>query len=99
MGRRFLLIALILAVPLVLPGTGSAENPVRWSAPLNAYPHPWAPTTPPPQPQGQAAQYPYWGYGYGPAAYQPPSTNYPGAYPSYPQGGFSGNPYMQPYAP
>jgi hypothetical protein len=99
MGRSYLLVALILAVALAFPGWALAQNPVRWSAPLSAYPSPWTPTMPPPTPANQAGQSPYWGYGYSPAAYQPYSGSYPGGYPAYPQGGFSGNPYVQPYAP
>lgn len=67
-----------------------AQEPVKWSAPMNAYPNPWTPTTAPPtQSNPYGYQYPYAAYGYGNAAAQ----YYPGAY----QPQYSGNPYYYYY--
>jgi len=71
--------------------TSEAQDPVKWSAPMNEYPNPWYPTPAPPP-----SQYYPWGYYGGYGGY------YPGYYPGYYQGGYqgyggqqgySGNPY------
>lgn len=96
MRRGFTLIVLVFVVAMAIPGIVCADDPIKWSAPLSAYPNQWTPTTPPPAYGSQYAnQYPY-GYPYG--GYQPygaPSPVWQRAYAP----GFSGNPYMRPYAP
>ena len=96
MRRAFTLIVLALVAAVTLPGMACADEPIKWSAPLSAYPNNWAPTTTPPAYVDQYAnQHPYWG-AYG------GNQSYPGTAPSWQRAyapGFSGNPYMRPYAP
>ena len=62
MRRGFSSILVVLVLALALPGLASANEPIKWSAPLSAYPNPWAPTTPPPAYVNQYAnQYPLLG--------------------------------------
>ncbi len=97
MRKGFILTVLALVVAVWLPVRAVADEPVKWSAPLSAYPNPWAPTTPPPVYNNQYAnQYPYWG-GYG--GYQPPAGTAPSWQPAYAPPGVTGNPYMRQYAP
>ncbi|HMK34294.1 MAG TPA: hypothetical protein VK463_04445 [Desulfomonilaceae bacterium] len=67
-----------------------AQDPVKWSAPMQHYPNQWNSTAPPPN---------YYGNQYG---YQDPYANYWYGYGGYrnsgpPQPGFSGNPYQYYY--
>jgi hypothetical protein len=81
-------IALVI-LGLAFSGQAFAQNPVKWSAPMNEYPNPWYPTAPPPSYYNPYGYYqnPYGYYGYGNRGY--------GGY--YQQGGFSGNPYYYYY--
>ena len=96
------LIAAIVACVLVTIGSLSTADPVKWSAPMSAYPNQWVSSPEPPNyynPYGY--RYPYAGYGYGPHDYygygtQGYAAGYPG-YSGYQQSGFSGNPYMYYY--
>ncbi|MBI5572056.1 MAG: hypothetical protein HY914_19085 [Desulfomonile tiedjei] len=105
------LIVLILILLTVFAGRAVAEDPIRWSAPMSAYPHPWTPSQPPPAYYNQYGNhYPYpsaWP-GYGPAAYpaygnpsqtwtqQNPQTPPTNPNPQPPRNNFSGNPYVYP---
>ncbi|MFC1834630.1 hypothetical protein ACFL2Q_07845 [Thermodesulfobacteriota bacterium] len=84
--RQIMVIVAIVSISCLLVTPGFCE-PVKWSAPMSAYPKQWSPTAPPPSyynPYGY--QYPYGAYGYGPqAAY--------GAYPGY--GAYGGHGYNQ----
>jgi hypothetical protein len=93
MRRGFALMVLALVAAMALPGIATADEPIKWSAPLSAYPNPWTPTTPPPAVYGNqyANQYPYGGY----QSYPAPSPAWQRAYAP----GYSGNPYTMPYAP
>jgi hypothetical protein len=95
MAGRLVLIGLTLTVFAVLCGLSPAEEPVKWSLPMNNYPNQWAPSTPPPEPNqygGQNPQGDYWnGYGY--QGSPQPQTTYPGWYQPQTGAGFSGNPY------
>ena len=103
--RRFLAaVCAIAACMVVLIGSPSVADPLKWSAPLNAYPNQWVPTPEPPNPYNNPyayGYYPYSGYGYGAQNYYGyGSYGYAGgyqAYPGYQNGGFSGNPYMYYY--
>jgi hypothetical protein len=85
---------LFLALMVAIPGICSAEEPVKWSAPMTHYPSQWSPT-PAPQnyynPYGYQYYYDPYGFGaggqYG-GSYQGGPQNY-----QYPNGAFSGNPY------
>jgi hypothetical protein len=102
MQRQAIVMTAVAVCVLVLAGTGSIADPIKWSAPLSDYPTPWAPTPEPPNyynPYGY--RYPYGGYGYGATDYYGyGGYGYMGGYPAY-QGyqrrGFSGNPYMYYY--
>ena len=109
MRRSAALVILILIVLTVVAGRAIAEDPIKWSAPMSAYPHPWTPSQPPPAYYNQYGnQYPYasaWP-GYGQAAYPPygnPNQGWTqqnsqtppnGPNSSNQQQNFSGNPYM-----
>ena len=96
MRKGFILIALALAATAWLPGNAAADEPIKWSAPLSAYPNQWAPSAHVPAYNNQyATQYPYWN-GYG--GYQPHGGTAPSWQPAYAPG-VSGNPYFRPYAP
>ncbi len=84
------LAAMILIPLLVLCGQALAQNPIKWSVPMNEYPNPWYPTAPPPSYYNPYGYYqnPYGYHGYG---------GYGGGYQNYQQGGFSGNPYYYYY--
>jgi hypothetical protein len=93
MRRGFMAIALVLVAALWLPEWACADEPVKWSLPVSAYPNPWVPTTPPAAYNNQFAnQVPYA------RGYQPTAGNAPSWQPAYAPG-FSGNPYMRQYAP
>jgi hypothetical protein len=93
MWRGFMSIVLALAAASWFFGWACADEPVKWSAPVSAYPNPWTPTTPPAAFHNQYAnQYPRW------AGYQPYAGNAPSWQPARAPG-FSGNPYMRHYAP
>ncbi len=100
-------VAIISAI-LILSLSAWANEPIKWSAPMSAYPNQWAPTPQPPSyynPYGY--RYPYYGYGYGAyGGYDPYGFGSPGyaGYAGYMQGGqgapgqnFSGNPYSSYY--
>ena len=86
---------LILAMILVLvSGLCAMAAPVKWSAPMSAYPRPWQPTTPPPTTYNPYNyQYPYAGYGYG--GYAGYGAYYQGYGQNYQQGSY--NPNQQGY--
>jgi hypothetical protein len=96
MRRRYGSIVLAFVAALALHGIACANEPIKWSAPLSAYPNAWAQTTPPPAYVNQYAnQYPNWGpYG----GHQPYTQTAPPWQRAYAPG-FSGNPYMRSYAP
>jgi len=97
-------VAIISAI-LILCVSAWANDPIKWSAPMNHYPNQWAATAEPPSyhnPYGY--RYPYAGYGYG--AYGGYDTHGFGStgYAGYMQGNqgvpqqtFSGNPYRYYY--
>ena len=94
MTRRLIMTASMIMTALFLTGALAADDPVKWSAPMDHYPSQWAPSSPPPtyyNPYGY--QYSYDPYGYGPSGgnwgY---SGNYQGSQ-SQVQQGFSGNPH------
>lgn len=94
----FVLMSILLTL---LAGQVFAQEPVKWSAPMSAYPNRWVPSqVPPPAYNNQYGnQNPYGGYwpGYGYAGYPPYGNTNQGwnqQNPQYPQNGFSGNPYM-----
>ncbi|MGD9818761.1 MAG: hypothetical protein AB7V04_08665 [Desulfomonilaceae bacterium] len=73
----------------IMVGDCIAQDPVKWSAPMNEYPSPWSPTNAPPSyynPYGY--NYPYAAYGYGYYGNQ-----YQGGYGANQYGGYTGNPY------
>ncbi len=84
-----ILAAMMLLTFLMIFGHAFAQNPIKWSAPMNEYPTPWYPTAPPPSYYNPYGYYqnPY-GYGYGGYG------GYQGGYQNY---GFSGNPYYYYY--
>ncbi len=89
----------IISVLLVLCVSVWANDPIKWSAPMNHYPNQWAPTPEPPRyynPYGY--RNPYYGYGYGGYDYYGYGSygNMQGGQPA-PQRGFSGNPYSYYY--
>jgi hypothetical protein len=103
------LIVLLLILLTIFAGGAFAEDPIRWSAPMSAYPNPWAPSQPPPAYYNQYGnQYPYAGTwpGYGHAGYQPygspnqswtqQNTQTPPnpPNPQSPQPNYSGNPFV-----
>lgn len=82
-------LGLVFLSGYVMPTDGIAQDPVKWSAPMNEYPTQWNPTTAPPSyynPYGYT--YPYAGYGYGYYGNQ-----YQGGYQGNQYGGQTGNPY------
>ena len=93
MVRKFALAATVVMGIVFLFGPAVAQ--VKWSVPMNEYPNQWYPTAPPPvyNPYG----YYYPGYGYA-GAYGGYGRNYQGAYGSFPQGGYSGNPHYYQYS-
>ena len=109
MRRSSALIVFILIALTLVAGRAFAEDPIRWSAPMSAYPHRWTPSQPPPAYYNQYGnQYPYAGTwpGYGQAGYQPygnqnqgwtqqnPQTQPNAQNPQAPQNNVAGNPYM-----
>jgi len=89
MRTRFGLIAVMLIPALFLCASASAQDPIKWSAPMNEYPSSWYPTAPPPPSYYNPYGYQYPGYGYG--GYY--GGNYQGANQQPQQRGYSGNPY------
>ncbi len=94
---RIPVIAGIIAV-LLLSFPAFADEPVKWSAPIHAYPKPWNPTQAPPtwnNPYGY--NYPYARFGYGPywggGYYQ---GGYPQGYPQAFQDGYQYYPQSVP---
>ena len=83
------LFGLFLLAGCVIVNDCMAQDPVKWSAPMNDYPTQWSPTNAPPSyynPYGY--NYPYAAYGYG---YQ--GNQYQGGYQGGHYGGQVGNPY------
>lgn len=83
-GNHILAVAAVLGL-LCLCAPVSAQEPVKWSAPMHLYPNPWTPTAPPPSfynPYGY--RYPYAAYGYGAYGYNP------GYYQGYSPGQYGG---------
>jgi len=93
--RESLMIAFLTLFCLVLAVGGvMAQDPVKWSAPMNQYPEQWSPSPAPPQynPYGYS-YYPYGAYGYGgDGQNQAYSYGYPAPAQQY-GGAYSGNPY------
>ncbi len=91
-GQKILLSLLALMVGMV--AICSAEDTVKWSAPMPDYPSQWSPTSPPPNyynPYGYQYYYDPYGFGVGGqhgGSFQGGAQNY-----QYPYGTFSGNPY------
>ena len=106
--RRLLLLCVVAATTILLTSTPSwANEPVKWSAPMNHYPNQWVPTAEPPRyynPYGY--RNPYYGYGYG-YGYGSQYDHYGYGswgraaagqrYQTDPQQGYSGNPYNNYY--
>jgi hypothetical protein len=95
-------VAAITICLLVLTGSFSSADPIKWSAPMSAYPNRWVSSPEPPSyynPYGY--RYPYAEYGYGPYDYYGYGTQGYAAgqpvYHGYQQRGSSGNPYMYYY--
>lgn len=89
--KRILVVflCLFLLAGEIVPIQCLAQDPVKWSAPMNQYPTQWNPTAQPPSyynPYGYT--YPYEAYGYG---YQ--GNQFPGANQGNYYGGQTGNPY------
>ena len=85
----FMIVSLFFLIAIIPISNGMAQDPVKWSAPMNDYPTQWNPTAAPPSyhnPYGYT--YPYAGYGYGPYGNQSQ-----GAYQGNYYGGQAGNPY------
>ncbi len=70
-----------------------AQQPVRWSAPMELYPNPWSPTQPPPTYNNYSSQDPYDPYGY----WSGNGGQYAGWNQAYSQSGATGNPYYPYY--
>ncbi|MGA8831961.1 MAG: hypothetical protein ACLQT6_11170 [Desulfomonilaceae bacterium] len=95
MHKILLVICFSLFSIVLVCGSGMAQDPIKWSAPMNNYPEQWSPTPAPPQynQYGYGYSYPYAAYGYGgygqnqgySYGYGAPSQQYGGQY--------SGNPY------
>lgn len=96
-GCRLLTLAVIF---VLISGLCAVGAPVKWSAPMSAYPRQWQPTAPPPtyyNPYGYS--YPYAGYGHGGypgyggyAGYGAYYQGYGQGYgQGYPQGGYAPN--------
>lgn len=92
MTKCILAAAALVIFGLVFSAPTFAQNPVKWSAPMNEYPNPWYPTARPPSYYNPYGYYqnPYGYYGYG-------NPGYGGYNQGYQQGGFSGNPYYYYY--
>ena len=67
MHKILLVICFSLFSIVLVCGSGMAQDPIKWSAPLNNYPEQWSPTPAPPQynQYGYGYSYPYAAYGYG----------------------------------
>lgn len=99
MKQYLIALSALIVVFLFTQITNAADEPIKWSAPMQYYPNQWSPTAPPP---------PYYyypnGYGYSAGAYgygtYGGSWAYPGqnqySYP-YQRQNFSGNPYHSYY--
>lgn len=84
-----MLLGIIMLACGMTPDHCIAQDPVKWSAPMNEYPTQWSPTSAPPSyhnPYGYT--YPYAAYGYGYYGNQ-----YQGGYQGNHNGGQTGNPY------
>ncbi|MGC8657483.1 MAG: hypothetical protein ACP5U1_00245 [Desulfomonilaceae bacterium] len=98
MDKRLLAIILGLCLIVMWCSLCMAQDPIKWSAPMNNYPEQWAPTPAPPQYGQYGYGYSYYPYGYGSYGYggymQNPGYSYGYGAPGQQYGGqYSGNPY------
>lgn len=94
MGKRFFFTCGVFLLLILFCNTIMAQDPIKWSAPMNHYPEQWSPTPAPPQynPYGYS-YYPYGAYGYGGYG-QNQAYSYGYGAPAQQYGGqYSGNPY------
>jgi len=94
MNKRLLITCFTLFFIALACGLSLAQDPIKWSAPMNNYPEQWSPAPAPPQynPYGYS-YYPYGAYGYGGYG-QNQAYSYGYGTPAQQYGGqYSGNPY------
>ncbi|MGB9617169.1 MAG: hypothetical protein ACP5M0_09965 [Desulfomonilaceae bacterium] len=98
--RRFsIILSALLAAVFLICLADAADEPIKWSAPMQQYPNPWSPTAPPAPYYYYPNGYNYSGGAFGYGTYGGSwgySGQYQGPY-GYPQRGFSGNPYHSYY--
>lgn len=99
--RQFLaVVSAVLAIVLIVHVAQAADEPIKWSAPMQQYPNSWSPTAPPAPYYYYPYGYNYSGGAYGYGTYGGPwghagQYQYPYGYQQ--RGGFSGNPYHSYY--
>jgi len=94
--RQYLTVLLaIIVMFLFVQISHAAEEPIKWSAPMQSYPNQWSPTAPPSPYYYYPNGYGYTGGAFGYGTYGG-SWNYSGQHQNtygYQQQNFSGNPY------